>query len=127
MAKLNEFTDVVRDFAHIADFNIMYISEAHAADGWAFRNNPYHINKHVSVEERLLAAKILAEDVELPCPLYIDLLMNQAMTLYGAHPERLYIILNGRVVYQGVKSPFRYNPSEVRAWLEEYSKTLKKD
>lgn len=37
MAKLAKFNEIVRDFNDVADFAIIYISEAHAADGWAFK------------------------------------------------------------------------------------------
>ena len=30
----NDFTKVVRDFAEVADFLVVYISEAHPTDGW---------------------------------------------------------------------------------------------
>lgn len=30
----NDFTKVVRDFADVADFLVVYISEAHPSDGW---------------------------------------------------------------------------------------------
>ena len=37
MAKLNEFNSITRDFSDIADFLVIYISEAHPTDGWAFK------------------------------------------------------------------------------------------
>ena len=37
MAKLAKFNEIVRDFNDLADFVIIYISEAHANDGWAFK------------------------------------------------------------------------------------------
>ena len=37
MAKLARFNEIVRDFNDLADFAIIYISEAHAMDGWAFK------------------------------------------------------------------------------------------
>lgn len=37
MAKLAKFNEIVRDFKDVADFAIIYISEAHPTDGWAFK------------------------------------------------------------------------------------------
>ena len=37
LTKLREFGEIVRDFADIADFVIVYIEEAHPSDGWAFK------------------------------------------------------------------------------------------
>ena len=36
MAKLARFNEIVHDFSDVADFVIVYISEAHARDGWSF-------------------------------------------------------------------------------------------
>ena len=37
---------------------------------------------------------------KLPGPLLIDNMKNEASTWYGSFPDRLYIILDGKVVYQ---------------------------
>ena len=38
---------------------------------------------------------------ELPSgPFLVDNMRDEASRAYGAHPERLYIILDGRIVYQ---------------------------
>lgn len=39
LTKLRDFGDIVRDFADVADFVIVYIEEAHPSDGWAFKVN----------------------------------------------------------------------------------------
>ena len=36
----------------------------------------------------------------LPGPLLVDNMGNDASTVYGSFPDRLYILLDGRVVYQ---------------------------
>jgi len=45
---------------------------------------------------------------------------DEASNAYGAHPERLYIILDGKIVYQGGLGPMDYHPEEVDSWLEKY-------
>ena len=37
---------------------------------------------------------------EFPGPFLVDNMEDEASKLYGAHPERLYIILDGNIVYQ---------------------------
>ena len=37
--------------------------------------------------------------------------------VYGAWPERLYIIVDGTIVYQGGLGPFDYKLHEVQHWL----------
>ena len=40
MAKLREFNRVVDRFRSLADFTLVYVQEAHAADGdWVINNN----------------------------------------------------------------------------------------
>ncbi len=80
------------------------------------------IKQHTCLQERILAATILREDEELKMPgkLYIDSMRNEAETVYGSHPERLYIVLDGVVVYAGKPGPFGYHPAEVRAWLDAF-------
>jgi len=45
---------------------------------------------------------------------------DEASRAYGAQPERLYIILDGRIVYQGGVGPWLYNTEEVNSWLEKH-------
>lgn len=45
---------------------------------------------------------------------------DQAMKLYAAWPERIYIIgEDGRIAYKGGIGPFGYHPEEMQAWLEK--------
>ncbi len=112
MEVLSQFVDVVEKFSNVADFITVYISEVHATDGWSFKTNPYKIKQHQHLEDRITAAKMLKEK-NLPCPLVVDTMTDEASKLYGALPERLFIILNGRVVYEGRQGPFGYNAEEM--------------
>ncbi len=100
----------------------IYISEAHSTDGWSDPENKYMIKRHVSLQERILAAEILLEDdnLDLPGTLYIDKMENEAERLYGAWPERLYVVLDGVVKLEGGEGPHDYDLTKVRDWLEEF-------
>lgn len=118
MAKLAKFNEVVRDFDDLADFAIIYISEAHARDGWAFKNN-YEIRQHQNLDERLNAAKfVLAQNP--PCPVYVDTMTDTANIAYAALPERLYVISEDKIAYVGGLGPDGYSLDELRRWLAEY-------
>eukprot|EP00058_Branchiostoma_floridae_P017044 XP_002602532.1 hypothetical protein BRAFLDRAFT_93837 [Branchiostoma floridae] len=133
MAHLAKFNDMVAEFADRADFLTVYIAEAHASDGWSFRNNIKirffavvaflislgDFRKHRTLEERLTAAKMLA-DSNLSGPLLVDTMDDVANRKYGAWPERLYILLDGRVMYKGMPGPHGYHVHQVRDWLEKY-------
>lgn len=119
MAKLRDFGEIVHDFSDVADFVIVYIEEAHPSDGWALKNN-YNIPKHRTQEERCAAARLLLSH-NPPCTVRVDTMLDAANLAYGASPERLYIIWDSRIVYQGGPGPMSYSTHEVRIWLENYA------
>lgn len=114
---MDQFKRLVDDFTSTADFLIIYIEEAHAADGWAFRNN-VDIKQHRSLQDRLQAAHLLLAR-NPACPVVVDTMRNQSSQLYAALPERLYVVHEGRICYKGKPGPWNYNPEEVRAVLEK--------
>ena len=81
-----------------------------------FKNMYFKIKSHENLKDRLSAASEciiildlhsltfflddLREMEELPGPFLVDNMEDEASKLYGAHPERLYIILDGNIVYQ---------------------------
>lgn len=117
MFKLEEFKQLVKDFAAVADFLIVYIAEAHSTDGWAFTNN-IDINQHQSLEDRLSAARILLKRDPL-CPVVVDDMSDTSAIKYGALPERLYVLQAGKVIYKGAVGPWGYDPQKVRQVLEK--------
>jgi hypothetical protein len=120
MAKLQQVNQIARDFAEIADFVIIYMGEAHPTDGFFLQTNDYNIRKHRSLEERMSAAEVLS-DTNPACPIWVDGLDDEACRLYGASPERLYIILDDVIVYAGQWAlSFAYRPDEVREWLQRF-------
>ena len=54
--------------------------------------------------------------------LMVDLMNNMASSNYGATPERLYVVLDGKVVYEGQQGPFDYRLEDVEEYLEKRSK-----
>ena len=103
------------------DFVIVYIEEAHATDHWNFTNN-FDIKQHRTIEERLEAAQQLC-DLNPHCPVYVDTMDNNANAVYGAFPDRFYVILDSVVVYEGRSFP-EYKPDEVKDWLTNHFKGI---
>ena len=122
MAKLSELRQVATQFADIANFTTTYISETHPANGWDFSGNKYKINQHISLQKRLLAASLLLDDEELrpPGTFLVDKMDTEAELVCGALPERLYIVIDGVIAYEGERGPTGYKVSEVKEWLEKY-------
>ncbi|CAG5928213.1 unnamed protein product [Menidia menidia] len=114
---------VVREFADIADFLVVYIEEAHPSDGWLSSDAPYQIPKHRCLEDRLRAAQLMLSEVP-GGNVVVDNMDNSSNAAYGAYFERLYIVRDETVVYQGGRGPEGYRISELKNWLEEYRKEL---
>lgn len=119
MTRLAAFQRVVRQFADIADFLVVYIEEAHPSDGWVSTDAPYQIPKHRCLEDRLRAAQLMLAEVP-ESKVVVDSMDNSSNAAYGAYFERLYIVRDERVVYQGGRGPEGYRISELRSWLESY-------
>ena len=51
----------------------------------------FQLNPHRSLEERHLAANMLKEVGDIPCPLVVDSMDNNASYSYGAYPGKEYI------------------------------------
>ena len=142
MAKLGQFGDLTAKFSSLADFVTVYISEAHPSEEANFTGN-IDIAEHKvtslcrtqnvsslyrdhfqNFEERVEAAEILLDykKAEDNYDILVDLMDNKAGTAYAAMPERLYVILDGRIVYEGLQGPFDYRMDEVEQYLETRSK-----
>ena len=48
----------------------------------------------------------------------VDTMEDEATQAYGASPERLFIIQQGQIMYEGGMGPYHYALTEVRRWLE---------
>ena len=76
-----------------------------------------HVAQHKNEAERLEAAKLLVETVDLKSKVVIDILSNETAKLYGVIADRLYIIQNGKIFYQGGPGPRQYNVDELKTKL----------
>jgi len=98
---------------------MVYIEEAHPADGWAFKDN-IHIKSHRNAEERIAAARYLETKQSSAIKIVIDNMDDECSRAYGGLFERLYVLQNGVVAYQGGKGPAGFKVEEVENWLKIY-------
>lgn len=98
---------------------MMYIAEAHPTDGWAIIGN-IEVANHKNLEERFEAAQRMIDLEPQSCPVLIDPLTDETSKAYAGLPERLYIILDGVIVYKGGPGPFGYKLREVEDWLKKF-------
>lgn len=123
MMRLAAFQRVVSQYADIADFLVVYIEEAHPSDGWVSSDAPHQIPKHRCLEDRLRAAALMLTEVP-GSKVVVDNMDNSSNAAYGAYFERLYVVRDETVVYQGGRGPEEYRISELKTWLQQYRKEL---
>jgi len=120
MAEINEFLDIVPKYVDVADFLVVYIQEAHPLDKWHFDFEKNKRFSHKCLEDRVEAGQLLKNYIP-DVPIVLDNMQNSVCNMYGAKPERLYIIKNGIIVYQGKFGPSNYNLREMEAFLLQNS------
>ena len=57
---------------------------------------------------------------KLPGPLLVDSMENQANQMFGAYPDRLYIVYKGKIDYQSGYGPFGYKVEELEDRLQTH-------
>ncbi len=117
-----------QDFKDIVEFRLIYIREAHAADG----NRPVEyakekgINEHTSYEDRCKTAAMLIKDESLTIPTLIDGMDNAVNEAYRAYPDRIFVVRSdGRLAVAAKRGPFGFEPAlnETSEWLKELRKS----
>eukprot|EP00052_Salpingoeca_macrocollata_P034522 m.11763 g.11763 ORF g.11763 m.11763 type:complete len:66 (+) comp6581_c0_seq1:733-930(+) len=63
---------------------------------------------------------MLVEDVGCIAPVFVDTMSDAANKAYAALFERLYLLKDGVVMFQGGKGPDGYFLSDVEEWLREH-------
>lgn len=80
--------------------------------------NNNSIPSHKNQDERCAAAQILCS-YDLVCPVVVDSMLDAVNIAYGAAPIRMYIVQEGKVVYEGGAGPMGYRMDHVKEWLDE--------
>ena len=78
-----------------------------------------YIKQHRSLADRLVNGNKFVKDFDFPIELVCDCMDNHVSDRFDSWPERLYIIQDGVIIYQGGLGPFDYNLPEVKQWLAE--------
>lgn len=113
------------EYQDIAEFHLVYINEAHAADSsWPVQYaKEKGINDHENIEDRCTTAKLLMDEKALTMPCFVDGMDNKVNRAYSAWPDRAFLIrTDGRLAVAGAQGPFGYKPAlnEIEVWLKEF-------
>ena len=105
-------------------FIMLKIFLAHPYDSGELPDSyEFKISTHKQFEERIKAAQSLEQkfkSMNISCPLLVDFMEDKANKAYGALPERIYVLMNGKIAYMGGQGPFGYKINEVDDWLKNY-------
>ncbi|RDD39442.1 Type I iodothyronine deiodinase [Trichoplax sp. H2] len=125
---IDRYIQLVNRYSANASFLTIYIAEAHASDDWNMPdlNSALGINiaKPKTLEDRIRIAENFILDYNYDIPMYVDSIDNDTMEAYGARPERLYIIVNGKIAYKGGPGPYCFSYSSLEESLLKVLKQL---
>lgn len=118
MGALDELYQRYRDRV---EFLLVYIQEAHPADGWSIEVNPKlrYVKQPETHLQRFQVANSCVTDLEISIPCLIDSMDNATMEAYNALPDRLYLVgKDGRIAFKGRHGPFGFEPAELETAIE---------
>lgn len=117
-----------KEYKDVAEFYIVYISEAHASDD----ERPVEyatelgIKEHKNFGERCMVATRLRTDKTLTIPCLVDGMDNAVDKAYKALPDRVYVVRkDGKLAVASKRGPRGFRPAitKTRAWLASYKET----
>ena len=132
---MRDIKQLARDFASRADFLLVYVAEAHAADEWPV-GNPIRYNQPQTIDQRLCIARDFVAEFEIAdtgIPLVVDDMRsgidqsndvivaedNPVDAAYAIWPTRFYVVRGGVVQYKAQPdSTHEYKLGSLRSFLQ---------
>ncbi len=122
--------EMYQTYKDVAEFRLIYIREAHAADGrrpvkYAIEKG---INEHTSHADRCKTAEILLKEKTLNIPMLIDELDNKVGEAYSAWPDRVFLVRkDGTLAVAADRGPWGFKPGldAAEEFLAKFKKTGK--
>lgn len=120
MSTLNRWFEQDKDKA---DFRVVYIAEAHPTDGRQVPKNVRDrvlVATHRALEDRLMAATKLRDDLGIRIPIAVDGLDDAISRAFSAWPDRIFVIdKNLKISYRGAPGPAGFRPDEAKEALRK--------
>ena len=109
-------------YGDAAEFYVVYIKEAHAADGDRPVPIPGEepIYEPKSLVERKAVAKKCVAKLNLKMPCLVDAMDNATGSAYGAWPDRIFVVdMEGKIAVRADRGPWGFKPGvdETAKWL----------
>ena len=130
MRQVDALEKLYQDNKEIAEFRIIYIKEAHAADGdWPMDlAKELNITEHDDLPERCATAEKLLKDNSLTIPCVADGMDDAVNKAYHAWPDRIFVVRrDGRLAVAAGQGPWGFEPGlkATEKWLEDFKKNGK--
>ena len=110
-----------REAAGRVRFLLVYVREAHAVEEWV---TPDNVRDGIEVAQpqtpsgRTVAAHRMCSRLDLTMPSVTDDVDDRVATVWGAWPDRIYVLDEaGVVVHKSAVGPFGFKPRDVRDLL----------
>ncbi len=104
-----------------AKFFLVYVREAHPADGWNMNSNErvgIEITQPKAQQQRMEVAQTCQQHLDLDLPFLVDTIDDKVGTAYSGMPNRLYLIdHDGRIVFKNGRGPFGFHPRQLEQAL----------
>jgi thiol-disulfide isomerase/thioredoxin len=104
-----------------ATFAMVYVREAHPANGWSSEGNfrlGITLEQPRTYAERVAAAQDCGKRIGLGFPMLVDTIDDAVGGRYSGMPSRLYLIDGeGKVAYKSGRGPFGFKPNELEQSL----------
>lgn len=104
-----------------ATFVMVYVREAHPADGWVMKSNTnvgVEVKQPTSYDERVKACGLFNAKLKPSFPVLVDDIDDRVGHGYSGMPGRLYVIdTNGKITYKSGRGPFGFKSGEMEQAL----------
>jgi len=115
-------------YKDIAEFRIVYIREAHAADSdWPMKlAKEKNITEHKDYGQRCATADMMLKEKNVTIPCVIDNMDNSVNDAYLGHPNRVFLVRkDGNLGVAAKRGPRGFRPGlkKTTGWLAHYKET----
>jgi len=90
-----------RQFSQVANFLMIYISEAHASDEWPIGRTISCVKQPTSIEERFENAVKFINEFQIDFPVVLDSIENHFDSSFSAWPMRSFVLsVDSKLLYK---------------------------
>jgi len=116
---VDEVHSLVEKYKNKAHFLTIYLREAHPQDAWPLGKHVV-VSAHKTEADRISVAEQFISANKWKLPTVVDTLQDLFMQTYWAHPERFFVILDGKLMFKAQPRDAYYPVSDLVQWLEKH-------